>query len=63
MLLAFRQNFSAIQPDLQGVNSPAHTLKITQFICCGRHSRATSNQKEDQQHRNWNSQEPEKNPS
>ena len=25
-------------------------------------SRATSNQEEDQQHRDWNSQEPEKNP-
>jgi hypothetical protein len=62
MLLASRQNFSAIQAHLHERNKPVHTLKMTRFLRFWRHSRAASNQKEDQQHRDRNSQEPEKDP-
>ena len=62
MLLASRQNFSAIAPDLHGTDKPVQTVKMIRFSRFWRHSRAASNQKEDQQHRDRNSQKPEKNP-
>ncbi len=62
MLLASRQNFSAIPPDLQRRDKPAQTVKMTRLLRFWRHSRAASKQEEDKQHRDRNSQEPEKKP-